>query len=99
MLPLVVWLHKGARRMRRRGLVIEVSFASVAAALRTARERFQHLVEREAAGLLARREFFERGQELSHVLLGRHHYEDVVNAPMLVIDAFMVRGLERVRAQ
>ena len=59
----------------------------------------QSLVEAEAAGLLARREFLERGEKLTHVLLRRHEHEGVVHAPPSVVDAFVVGALERIGAQ
>ena len=62
-------------------------------------ERFQHLVEREAADLLARREFLERRQELPDVLLRRHEQEDVLDPPLLVAHAIVVGRLERIGAQ
>lgn len=44
------------------------------------------IVNREAAGLLARWKFLERGEKLADVLLRRHHHEGVVHPPASVVD-------------
>ena len=58
----------------------------------------QHLVEAEAADLLARRELLERGEELPDVLLRRHEQEEAVDPPLPVLPA-VLGVLERIGAQ
>jgi hypothetical protein len=58
-----------------------------------------HLVEREAACLLAGRKLLERGEEATDVLLRRHEQEDTIDPPACVTDADMVGLLERIRAK
>ncbi len=46
-------------------------------------KRLQHVVEGEAAGLLAGRELLERGEELPDVLLRRHEQEDTIDPALM----------------
>jgi hypothetical protein len=80
---------------------LQVSFASrrlVAAGLRVGK-LLQHLIEREAAHRLARRELLERGDVLRDVFLRGEEQKSPVNPPVGVIDADMVAVLERIIAQ
>ena len=56
-------------------------------------------IDAEAPRLLARREFLEGGEELTNILLRRYEQEDALHAPTFIVHAFMVRGLEGIRAQ
>src|ERR1700677_3923239 len=57
------------------------------------------VADREAAGLLARREVLQGLQFLGHDRLRRGHHEHALDVPFLVLAGFEVRLLERVRAQ
>src|SRR4030095_9648119 len=72
---------------------------SVAGRFRRVLQTLQRVVNRKAAGVLARRARLERGQELPDVLLRGHEHERVVNPPVSIVYAFMVGGLERIGAQ
>ena len=63
------------------------------------RETLQHIVEREAADFLARREFLKGAQELRDELLGRHEQEDAIDSPSVVTDSDVVGQLERIGTQ
>jgi len=81
----------------RTNFVLTESPASVAA-LGRGLERLQHLVEREAADLLALREFLERCEEFPDVLLRRHEQEGVFQPPTIVVDALVVAPRIRMTA-
>src|SRR5438094_8957449 len=80
-------------------LFANTRFLLVAGRFRRALQSFQHLIEAEAAWLLARREFLEGSEELPDVLLRRHKQEGMVNPPASIVYAFVVSGLERIGAQ
>src|SRR4030095_10579264 len=71
----------------------------VADGFRGVLQTLQRVVNRKAAGLLARREFLKRGEELPDVLLCRHENKRMVNPPASIVYAFVVRGLEGIGAQ
>src|SRR5262249_7712701 len=71
----------------------------VAGRFRGVLQSLQRIVNRKAAGLLARWELPKGGEELRDVLLRRHHDESVVHPPPSVIDAFVVGAFERIGAQ
>src|SRR5512147_350953 len=78
------------------------SFSSIAASVvtrRRCRERLHRLVDAEAAGFLARREFLEGREELSDVLLRGHEQKQTIYPPMRVVHADQVAFFERVRAE
>ena len=62
-------------------------------------KRLQRLIDAEAAGLLAGREFLEGAKEFANVLLRRDQDKQVLNTPALVVHAFMVRGLEGIASK
>src|SRR5262245_38676987 len=66
-------------RVARGAIYSNSSFAARAFA-----QFFQNLVHAEAAGFLARREFFERGQELTDDGLRRHTDVGVVEPPVVI---------------
>ena len=62
-------------------------------------ELLHGLLDREAAGLLARRELLEAHEMLRHQRLRRDQYEGVLDKPSHVVPRLMLRSLERIRAQ
>ena len=71
------------------------ALARVAALL----ELLENPLQREARRLLARRILPERGQELAHVDLRRHHEEDPIDEPVVVGVGRLLRTLVRIAPQ
>ena len=63
------------------------------------RELLQHLIEREAADLLARRELLERGDVFPDVFLRRHEQERAVSPPVAVVHGNMIGLFEWIGAE
>src|SRR5215472_9988945 len=62
-------------------------------------QALQNVVEIEAARLLPRRVFFERGQELRHEGLGRYEQKHAIDSPVRIIDPIVVGLLEGIAPQ
>src|SRR5262245_39302946 len=69
------------------------------AALCPALKRCQRTINAEAAGFLAWREFLEGAKESPDELLRRHHDEQVLHTPAVIVHALVVRGFEGVGPQ
>src|SRR5260370_31211542 len=67
--------------------------------VRAFRQLLERVVEGKTTRFLARREFLERGEELSDALLRWHQDEGVIDPPPAVINALVVGRLEGIRAQ
>ena len=63
------------------------------------RQLVERVADREAPGLLTRREFLEGLQFLRHDRLRRRHHEHALDVPFLPLARFDVRLLERIRAE